>query len=195
MAEPVKPFETRVHDFFCALLVMVGLLIQAMVGSLGGVGRRYTVWRRMSGPLVVRYPPMSRMLKAPSQMMCLPGERTGAFQPTPTVGRVEGIKSFSGAALRRDRITTGLSHDTLGLRIGRSRRQLIHWEQGRLPTPATLVLLAQAQTGGCWAFVPLGDPYRRSLWEKTSTRRSRASPNDVVDPPASDRSSSTLPFI
>ena len=74
--------------------------------------------------------------------MSSPAEGTARFQPTPTVGRVEGIKSFSGAALRRARITAGLSHDTLGLRIG--RRQLIHWEQGRLPTPAALVLLAQA---------------------------------------------------
>ncbi len=39
-AEPVKQFETRVQVFFCASLLMVGLLIQATVGSLGGAGRR-----------------------------------------------------------------------------------------------------------------------------------------------------------
>ncbi len=76
--------------------------------------------------------------------MSSPADTTPRTQPTPTVGRVEGIKSFSGAALRRARITAGLSHDTLGLRIGRSRRQLIHWEQGRHPTPAALVVLAEA---------------------------------------------------
>jgi hypothetical protein len=38
--EPVKTFETSCQDFFCVSLVMVGLLIQATVGSLGGVGRR-----------------------------------------------------------------------------------------------------------------------------------------------------------
>ena len=39
-AEPVKAFETEVQDFFCASVWMVGLLIQATVGGLGGVGRR-----------------------------------------------------------------------------------------------------------------------------------------------------------
>ena len=39
-AEPVKAFETRTQDFFCVSVWMVGLLIQATVGSLGGVGRR-----------------------------------------------------------------------------------------------------------------------------------------------------------
>lgn len=40
VAEPVKAFETRSQDFFCASVWMVGLLIHATVGSLGGVGRR-----------------------------------------------------------------------------------------------------------------------------------------------------------
>jgi len=40
LAEPVKAFETRTQDFFCVSVWMVGLLIQATVGSLGGVGRR-----------------------------------------------------------------------------------------------------------------------------------------------------------
>jgi hypothetical protein len=39
-AEPVKPFETSDQLFFCASLVMVGLLIHAMVGILGGDGWR-----------------------------------------------------------------------------------------------------------------------------------------------------------
>ena len=38
--EPVKAFETRAQDFFCASLSMVGLLIHAAVGSLGGLGFR-----------------------------------------------------------------------------------------------------------------------------------------------------------
>ena len=38
--EPVKPPETRLQDFFCASLWMVGLLIHATVGSFGGAGRR-----------------------------------------------------------------------------------------------------------------------------------------------------------
>ena len=32
--------ETRAQDFFCASLSMVGLLIHAAVGSLGGLGFR-----------------------------------------------------------------------------------------------------------------------------------------------------------
>ena len=40
IAEPVKAFETEAQDFFCGSVWMVGLLIQATVGSLGGVGRR-----------------------------------------------------------------------------------------------------------------------------------------------------------
>ena len=63
---------------------------------------------------------------------------------TPTVGRVEGIKSFSGAAFRQARIDRGLSHDALARLIGRSRREIIHWEQDRHPTPAMLVALAEA---------------------------------------------------
>jgi len=39
-SEPVKAFETEAQDFFCRSVWMVGLLIQATVGSLGGVGRR-----------------------------------------------------------------------------------------------------------------------------------------------------------
>jgi erythromycin esterase-like protein len=35
MAEPVKAFETEAQDFFCRSVWMVGLLIQATVGSLG----------------------------------------------------------------------------------------------------------------------------------------------------------------
>jgi hypothetical protein len=38
--EPVKAFETRTQDVFCVSVWMVGLLIQATAGSLGGVGRR-----------------------------------------------------------------------------------------------------------------------------------------------------------
>jgi hypothetical protein len=38
--EPVKPFETSDQFFLCVSLVMVGLLIQAMVGIFGGQGRR-----------------------------------------------------------------------------------------------------------------------------------------------------------
>ena len=47
-AEPVKGFETSGQDFFCASpssspvsVWMVGLLIQAAVGSRGGLGRRF----------------------------------------------------------------------------------------------------------------------------------------------------------
>src|ERR1039458_8157770 len=39
--EPVKAFETSAQDFFCASLSMVGLLIHAAVGSLGGLGLRF----------------------------------------------------------------------------------------------------------------------------------------------------------
>ncbi len=39
-SEPVKAPETDAQDFFCASFWMVGLLIHATVGSLGGVGRR-----------------------------------------------------------------------------------------------------------------------------------------------------------
>lgn len=64
---------------------------------------------------------------------------------TPTVGRVEGIRSFSGAALRQARINRGLSHDALGRLTGQARPNLIAWEQGRhRPTPRLLVALAQA---------------------------------------------------
>ncbi len=38
--EPVKASETRCQDFFCRSVWMVGLLIQATAGSLGGEGRR-----------------------------------------------------------------------------------------------------------------------------------------------------------
>ena len=38
--EPVKAFETNAQDFFCASLSIVGWLIHAAVGSLGGFGRR-----------------------------------------------------------------------------------------------------------------------------------------------------------
>ena len=44
--EPVKGFETFFHGLFCVSLVMAGLLIQAVVGSLGGVGWR---WRNRAG--------------------------------------------------------------------------------------------------------------------------------------------------
>ena len=61
------------------------------------------------------------------------------------MGWVEvGVKSFSGAALRRARMDRGLSHDALARLIGRSRREIIHWEQGRHPTPGLLVVLAEA---------------------------------------------------
>ena len=39
--EPVKAFETSAQDFFCASFSMLGLLIHAAVGSLGGLGRRF----------------------------------------------------------------------------------------------------------------------------------------------------------
>jgi hypothetical protein len=39
--EPVKPFETTAYDFFCASVSIVGWLIHAAVGSLGGLGRRF----------------------------------------------------------------------------------------------------------------------------------------------------------
>jgi hypothetical protein len=39
--EPVKAFETSAQDFVCASFSMVGLLIHAAVGSLGGLGRRF----------------------------------------------------------------------------------------------------------------------------------------------------------
>jgi len=35
LPEPVKAFETEAQDFFCRSVWMVGLLIQATVGSLG----------------------------------------------------------------------------------------------------------------------------------------------------------------
>jgi hypothetical protein len=38
--EPVKDFETTTYDFFCTSVSIVGLLIHAAVGSLGGLGRR-----------------------------------------------------------------------------------------------------------------------------------------------------------
>jgi hypothetical protein len=40
-AEPVKPFGTTTYDFFCTSVSIVGLLIHAVVGSLGGLGRRF----------------------------------------------------------------------------------------------------------------------------------------------------------
>jgi hypothetical protein len=39
-AEPVKDFETRAGYLFCMSASREGSLIQASVGSLGGVGRR-----------------------------------------------------------------------------------------------------------------------------------------------------------
>ncbi len=73
---------------------------------------------------------------------------TPRTHPTPTVGpmgRMEGIRSFSGTALRRARVERGLSHDALARLTGRTRGHLIHWEQGRYrPSPALLVILAQA---------------------------------------------------
>ncbi|HEV8115999.1 MAG TPA: helix-turn-helix transcriptional regulator, partial [Acidimicrobiales bacterium] len=61
------------------------------------------------------------------------------------MGRMEGIRSFSGTALRRARVERGLSHDALARLTGRTRGHLIHWEQGRYrPSPALLVILAQA---------------------------------------------------
>jgi len=72
-------------------------------------------------------------------------DTTACSHPTPTVGRVEGIKSFSGAALRRARVNRGLSHDALGRLTGRARPNLIAWEQGHYrPTPRLLVILAEA---------------------------------------------------
>lgn len=72
-------------------------------------------------------------------------DTTVCSHPTPTVGRVEGIKSFSGAALRQARINRGLSHDALGRLTGRARPNLIAWEQGHYrPTPRLLVILAEA---------------------------------------------------
>lgn len=44
-AEPVKPIETSAHSF-CMSASRDGSLIQATVGSLGGVGRR---WRKRAG--------------------------------------------------------------------------------------------------------------------------------------------------
>jgi hypothetical protein len=41
VAEPVKPFETTTYDLFCTSVSIVGLLIHAVVGSLGGLGRRF----------------------------------------------------------------------------------------------------------------------------------------------------------
>ena len=38
--EPVKAFETIAYGFLCASFSIVGLLIQAAVGSLGGLGWR-----------------------------------------------------------------------------------------------------------------------------------------------------------
>jgi hypothetical protein len=40
-AEPVKAVETSTHDYFCTSVSMVGLLIHAAVGSLGGLGLRF----------------------------------------------------------------------------------------------------------------------------------------------------------
>ena len=40
-AEPVKAFETSAQDFFCASFSMLGLLIHAAVGNLGGLGLRF----------------------------------------------------------------------------------------------------------------------------------------------------------
>ena len=39
--EPVKAFETSAHNYFCTSFSMVGLLIHAAVGSLGGLGLRF----------------------------------------------------------------------------------------------------------------------------------------------------------
>ena len=78
--------------------------------------------------------------------MPLPADPTTARSHfTHTVGRVEGIRSFNGAALRQARINRGLSHDALGRLTGQARPNLIAWEQGRhRPTPRLLVALAQA---------------------------------------------------
>ena len=86
-------------------------------------------------------PPLAPQLAMPSP----PGSTAARSRPTPTVGWVEvGVKSFSGVAFRQARIDRGLSHDALARLIGRSRREIIHWEQGRHPTPALLVALAEA---------------------------------------------------
>ena len=41
VSEPVKAFETSAQDFFCASFSMLGLLIHAAVGNLGGLGLRF----------------------------------------------------------------------------------------------------------------------------------------------------------
>ena len=81
--------------------------------------------------------------------MFSPAERTTTrSRSTPTVGpmgRMEGIRSFSGTALRQARVERGLSHDALARLTGRTRGHLIDWEQGRYrPSPALLVVLAEA---------------------------------------------------
>ena len=77
--------------------------------------------------------------------MSWPTEPTTCSHLTPTVGRVEGIRSFNGAALRQARINRSLSHDALGRLTGQARPNLIAWEQGRhRPTPRLLVVLADA---------------------------------------------------
>jgi transcriptional regulator with XRE-family HTH domain len=56
-----------------------------------------------------------------------------------------GVKSFDPGALVRLRKARGLTQDALGARVGRARPNIIIWEKGRAkPTPAKLVLLAQA---------------------------------------------------
>ncbi len=81
--------------------------------------------------------------------MFSPAERTTTrSRSTPTVGpmgRMEGIRSFNGTALRQARVARGLSHDALARLTGRTRGHLIDWEQGRYrPSPALLVVLAEA---------------------------------------------------
>ena len=44
--EPVKEFETNRQRFFCVSFPIVGLLIHATIGSVGGEGRR---WRNRPG--------------------------------------------------------------------------------------------------------------------------------------------------
>jgi transcriptional regulator with XRE-family HTH domain len=74
-----------------------------------------------------------------------PDHTTFGPDPTSTLRRVEGVRSFSGQALRQARIDRGLSHDALGLLTGQLRPNLIAWEQGRhQPTPRLLVVLARA---------------------------------------------------
>lgn len=78
--------------------------------------------------------------------MSSPADRTTfGSRPARTLRRVEGVRSFSGSALRQARIDRGLSHDALALLTGQFRQNLIAWEQGRhQPTPRLLAVLAGA---------------------------------------------------